>query len=132
MKSSPSILIVEDDALTRKMLCGMLEKLGAAVIEAKDGKEAVDLIRKSPVDLVLLDASMPRMDGFSACQQIRKLKQGKDVPILMVTSLADSDSVKRAVAAGVTDFVTKPISWNSLGQLIEQHIEKSSAVLSSD
>ncbi len=127
MNSKPSILVAEDDLLTRQMIRGMLEKQGLEVTEAADGQEAVDLFRKSPAHLVLLDASMPRLDGFGACKQIRKLNGGKDVPILMVTALADSDSVKRAAAAGATDFVTKPISWASLGQLVTQHIEKSSA-----
>jgi DNA-binding response OmpR family regulator len=127
MAAKRTVLVVEDDRLTRQMMRGLLEKQGLDVVEAADGREAVERFRQSPADLILLDASMPRLDGFSACKQIRRLESGTNVPILMVTSLSDSDSVKRASAAGATDFVTKPISWASLGQLVKQHIRKSEA-----
>jgi len=128
MAATWTILVADDDPLMRKMIRAMLERrLGLIVTEAADGREALDTFRQSQADLVLLDAKMPKLDGFKVCEKIRGLDYGADVPILMVTALADSESVKRAMAAGATDFVTKPINWAKLGQLIEKYLEQHAA-----
>lgn len=128
MATTWTILVADDDPLVRKMIRTALERrLGLIVIEAADGRQALDCFRQSQADLVLLDASMPRLDGFMVCETIRRQDYGADVPILMVTALADSDSVKRAVAAGATDYVTKPINWAKLTQLIEKYLKQRAA-----
>jgi PleD family two-component response regulator len=106
--------------MTRKML----EEQGFVVAEAADGREALAVFQHCQADLVLLDAKMPRLDGFGACRKMRRLSRGSDVPIIMVTSLADSDSVKSAMAAGATDYLTKPINWAGLIQLIKYQLEQ--------
>jgi CheY-like chemotaxis protein len=124
-----TILLADDDPKTRHMIRGMIERqLGLIVTEAADGTAALEVFKQSQADLVLLDASMPRMDGFAVCRKIRALAYGVDVPIIMVTSLSDSDSVKRAMAAGATDYVAKPVNCARLSQLIQQHLGSSTAV----
>jgi CheY-like chemotaxis protein len=129
MAATWTILVADDESLTRKMIRVMLERqLGLIVTEAADGREALEAFKQSQADLVLLDANMPRLDGFEVCAKIRALEYGVDVPILMVTSLADSESARRAADAGATDFVTKPINWAKLGKLIEQNLTESRAL----
>lgn len=129
MAATWTILVADDESLTRKMIRAMLERqLGLIVTEAADGRAALEAFRQSQADLVLLDANMPRLDGFEVCAKIRALEYGVDVPILMVTSLADSESARRAAEVGATDFVTKPINWAKLGRLIELHLPESRPV----
>ncbi len=121
-----TVLIADDDPVVRQLYRAMLERLGLIVIEASNGPQAVDAYVQSQADLVVLDAMMPRLDGFAVCRKIRKLEGGAEVPVIMVTSLADSDSAKLARAAGASEFVTKPVNWASLGQRIQGHLESKS------
>lgn len=123
MAKTWTVLVVDDDTTTRMLMRSALERLGLIVIEATNGEDALKVFSSSQADLVLLDASMPRMDGFKACAAIRRMEYGRDIPIVMVTSMADSDSVKRAAAAGVTDFVTKPVNWAHLSQRIRELLQ---------
>lgn len=126
MAATWTVLVADDESFMRKMIRGMLERhLGLIVTEAADGREALEAFKQSHADVVLLDADMPRVDGFEVCKKIRALDYGVDVPILMVTSLADSESARRASAAGANDFVTKPINWATLGKLIQKYLSES-------
>lgn len=111
-----SILVVDDDSITRKTLRAVLVKQGFRVLEAHDGAEAIVMFNQTPVDLILLDVVMPGMNGFDVCRLIRDTFEYQALPILMLTALDDVDSVERAFDAGATDFITKPINWALLGQ----------------
>lgn len=130
MPATWTVLIVEDDAKTRFLTRAKIEQMGLIVIEAADGLDALELFQQSCADLVLLDAKLPRLDGFSVCRKIRGMDFGADVPIVMVTSFADSDSVKKASAAGVTDYVTKPVNWAVLSEIICGHLAAATQVIS--
>ena len=113
-----SILLVDDEATTRMMLRAAMENEGFRVVEARNGLECIDLYKKERPDIVLLDAVMPEMDGFSCCAALQDLSDKQSVeleaegpPILIITCLEDSQSVEQAFAAGATDYVTKPIHW---------------------
>src|SRR5262245_52122871 len=106
----PSILVADDDPTMRAFLREALEGEGFTVIEAADGAVAVDLFISQRPEIVILDVSMPEMDGFSACSSIRKLPGGDTTPILMLTGLDDYESVSKAYEAGATDFSGKPIN----------------------
>jgi diguanylate cyclase (GGDEF)-like protein len=92
-----------------------LRQAGYATEEAADGDDGISAFRRFRPDLVLLDVVMPRMDGFIACREIRRLPGGDRVPVLMMTGLDDLSSIHRAYEVGATDFVTKPIHWVILG-----------------
>ena len=79
------------------------------VVEARDGLEALALFRERRPDIVLLDLNMPRMDGYAACAAIRREPGGDRVPILVLTAVADVESMRRAYKSGATDLVSKPI-----------------------
>jgi len=104
------ILIADDDPTMRGFLRESLEAEAFRVIEAVDGTQAVSLFTSHKPDLILLDVSMPGMDGFEACAAIRRLPGGDMTPILMLTGLDDYESVSKAYEAGATDFSVKPIN----------------------
>ncbi|MBF0162073.1 MAG: diguanylate cyclase [Magnetococcales bacterium] len=106
------------------LIIRVLKKDGYDVIGTQDGQEAVDLFVQNQPDMLLLDVSMPVMDGFAVCETIRKLPSGARVPIVMLTGLSDDQSVDQAFAAGADDYVTKPIHWAVLRQRIRLFMER--------
>lgn len=116
--SDITILVVDDDTVTRKTLEKVLTKSGYQVMQAVNGKQALDVFTEHRADMVLLDVMMPEMDGYSTCQELRKIAGTESLPILMLTGLDDIHSIDKAFNSGATDFVTKPISWPLLGQRV--------------
>ena len=109
------VLIADDDSATRYIISSTLTHEGFHVMEARNGREAIETFRSFPVDVILMDVEMPGTDGYEACTAIRAEKHGQDVPIIMVTGNDDSDSVDRAYRLGATDFISKPINWSLIG-----------------
>ncbi|MEM7304368.1 MAG: EAL domain-containing protein [Pseudomonadota bacterium] len=115
-----SILIADDDRSMRLALMNVLDADGYELHEVSNGAEAYQYCKKNLPDLVLLDAMMPEMDGFDACQKIRELKNANHTPILIVTALDDDDSVERAFKVGATDYLPKPVHFAVLRQRISR------------
>jgi len=111
--NAKNILIVDDEARNRDGLKAMVEALGFRAETASDGIEAVTKLRLD-IDLVLLDAMMPGMDGFEVAKRIRQNQETSDVPIIMITALGDKKDRIRAVQAGVSDFLSKPVDFTEL------------------
>jgi diguanylate cyclase (GGDEF)-like protein/PAS domain S-box-containing protein len=122
------ILVVDDDAACRRLTRATLTKAGFAVAEAANGQLALDAMRVGLPDLVLLDVSMPVMDGFTACADLRKLPGGARVPVVMMTGLEDVKSIETAFEAGATDFITKPINWPILAHRVRYMLRASQAI----
>ena len=114
------VLLVEDVEDTRLFMRLELEQQGFIVLEAEDGRSAVDVAFKEIPDVILMDLTLPHMDGFSAAKLIRK-KSGKlqTVPIIAVTAHQETDFRTGAKASGFDAYVTKPIDINSLKELID-------------
>ena len=110
----PLVLVADDDATHRKVLQKVLEESGFRVITAPNGKDAIDQVAKFNPDAILLDVEMPEMDGFSVCEIIRSQKTDREIPIFIITSRDDEESVQRAYELGATDFLTKPIALTVL------------------
>ncbi len=104
------ILVVDDDPGMRLLLRQILEQNGHVVEEAEDGEAALRMFERIPPDVVLLDAKMPGMDGFTVCARLRKGFSTINVPIVMITALKDEGSIARAFDAGATDYTTKPVN----------------------
>ena len=119
------ILVVDDDELTRMQLRELLKSAGYWVAEAGNGDEALAAYSQLQPEIILLDALMPGMDGFTCCARLRQLAGGKDIPVLMITALYDQSSVERAFSAGATDYITKPIQWLVLRSRILRLVEAS-------
>lgn len=119
----PVILIVDDDEPIRMLLRHLMEEEGYRVIEAGNGEEAIAIHRNCRVDLVLLDGAMPKMNGFTCCQYLSASSNNPGIPIMMLTSLDDDEYIDRALAAGATDYLTKPFNWALLCQRV-RHLLK--------
>lgn len=105
------ILIADDDADLRGTMHQMLVSEGYGVIDAADGVEAAALCDATVPSLIVVDAQMPRMDGFALSRELRRRSATAHVPILMMTGLHDRESIAAAYEAGATDFIAKPFDW---------------------
>ena len=106
----PVVVLADDDPSIRLMIRHVLESEEFDIVEAADGIEAIKAVEKHHPALVLLDAVMPGIDGFTTCKQLKD-KGHTDVPVMMITGLDDDASVERAYDVGASDFITKPIKW---------------------
>jgi diguanylate cyclase (GGDEF)-like protein len=122
------ILVVDDDVGARRLTRVTLTRAGFDVVEAEDGQKALDILRSDMTDLVLLDVSMPVMDGFTACAELRALPGGEAVPVMMMTGLDDVQSIDHAFRVGATDFITKPINWPILPHRVRYMLRASAAI----
>jgi class 3 adenylate cyclase len=109
MKDVASVLVVDDDPVTRLMLTGSLERHGHHVRAAEDGSEALDLLRMESFDVVLLDVLMPQIDGYGVLEQLKGDPDLRHIPVVMVTSVDDVDSAVRCIELGADDYLSKPI-----------------------
>lgn len=111
------VLLADDDAVARLLTAAALAQRGWQVIEADGGVAALAAFAQRRPDVVVLDALMPGLDGFAACERLRRLPGGEHVPVLMLTGLDDEESIARAYEAGATDFFVKNTQhWTLLSQ----------------
>lgn len=103
-----SILAVDDSASMRDLVRFVLERAGHSVVQASDGVEALDVARKTAVDLVLTDVHMPRMDGIALIRELRALPTYRFVPMLVLTTESGTDKKMEGKAAGATGWIVKP------------------------
>ncbi|MEZ4710555.1 MAG: response regulator transcription factor [Caldilineaceae bacterium] len=115
------ILVVEDEDLLLELLTRTLQTSGYEVLTAKNGIDALELAIENEVDLILLDVMMPRMNGFTFCEEVRKLS---DVPIIMLTALNRPDDVARGLQLGADEYITKPFSFRELNVRIQSILRR--------
>jgi PleD family two-component response regulator/anti-sigma regulatory factor (Ser/Thr protein kinase) len=125
-EATPTILIVDDDPVFRSLTRDALESAGLAVIEAADGMEACQVCAETPPSLLIADMMMPNMDGFAMCRELRSRRATENTPILVATGLHDHQSVDTAYAAGATDFIVKPVEWETLPQRVRYLLRRAS------
>jgi diguanylate cyclase (GGDEF)-like protein/PAS domain S-box-containing protein len=125
---SSLVFVVDDDPTMRILARAALEQEGCTVEEAEDGACALSVLTTLKPDLILLDVMMPGMDGFSVCEQVRRLPGRERIPVCMMTGLDDTESIHRAYRAGATDFITKPINWPILGHRVRYILRACKAV----
>ena len=116
-----TILIAEDYEDSRYLLKFMLEDAGYRVIEAKDGNQAVEQTKKERPDLILMDMSMPALDGLAATQEIRALENDREVPIIAITAHGHL-YLDRALAVGCNELIGKPIDFEMLETMLSQYL----------
>lgn len=122
--SKSTVLVVEDFADNRFMMRKLLEMSGYQVVEAVDGKEAVEVAESVRPDLILMDLSLPRLDGLDATRRIRELDGLGRVPIVAVSAHDTNDFHADALAAGCNEYVTKPIDFDELDALVKKLLAK--------
>jgi CheY-like chemotaxis protein len=111
------ILLVEDNEMNRDMLSRRLERRGYEVITAADGQQGITRAQAEAPDLVLMDMSLPVVDGWSASRQLKEAQATRHIPIIALTAHAMAGDREQALEAGCDDFDTKPIE---LGRLLEK------------
>jgi CheY-like chemotaxis protein len=119
-----TVLVVEDFADNRFMMRRLLEMSGYRVVEAVDGKEAVEMAESARPDLILMDLSLPRLDGLDATRRIRELDGLSRIPIVAVSAHDTNDFHAEALAAGCNEYVTKPIDFDELEVLLKKLLAK--------
>ena len=119
-----TVLLVEDTEDNRFMMRRLLEMSSYRVVEAMNGEEAVKLAEAEAPDLILMDLSLPVIDGLAATRLIRQLPDLGATPIIAVSAHDTSDFESEAIDAGCNSYVTKPIDFNELEVLIAQLLEK--------
>lgn len=129
-QDSPLVLVVDDDKFTRLQIRQRLQKEAYRVEEVSNGEQCLTAYAELHPDIILLDAMMPVMDGFSCCTQLRSLPGGERLPVLIITGLDDEASVNWAFDAGAADYVTKAINWAVLLQRVRRLLRE--AQLSKD
>jgi len=118
------ILLVEDNEMNRDVLSRLLQRRGYSVLFAEDGETAVALAKAERPDLILMDISLPQMDGYQATQALRLEPGFESLPIIALTAHAMTSDRDRALKAGCTDFETKPVEFPRLLAKIELHLAK--------
>ena len=121
---SLTVLLVEDTEDNRFMMRRLLEMTGYRVVEAMNGEEAVKLAKAECPQLILMDLSLPVIDGLAATRLIRKLPDCQRTPIIAVSAHDTSDFQSEAIEAGCNCYITKPIDFNELEELIAQLLQK--------
>ena len=117
-----SVLVVDDSATVRKLIAGKLEKSGYIVLTAADGIEALEMLKTNTPDLILLDISMPRMDGYQVCKAIRGMDSTKNTPVIMISGKDSFFDKVRGKMAGTTGYITKPFGPETLMKVIESYL----------
>jgi len=113
------VLVVDDDVRNVFALTSVLEGHGMAVRFAENGKEALETIREDPeLDLVLMDIMMPELDGHETTRAIRELPELERLPIIALTAKAMKGDREKAIAAGASDYITKPVDTDQLLSLM--------------
>ncbi len=122
------VLVVEDDDDMRFMLKMLLEKRGGiSIVEAVDGEMAIALAENVHLDLILMDGSLPLLDGFEATRRIRELTFTCDVPIVFLSGHAQPAYEAKAFAAGCTDYLVKPFDFDEWDRVLERHLSPGGA-----
>ncbi len=119
-----NILIVEDEAAMGEIIADYMRNGGHACLSAGDGVEAMDILRSAPVDLMILDVMMPRLDGFSVCKMAR---EASNMPIIMLTARGEEDDKLRGYGCGADDYMTKPFSPRVLLAKVNALLRRSAA-----
>ena len=120
------ILVVEDNLINQRVIVGMLKKCGHIADIAENGLLAIEAYKNNAYDLILMDCEMPEMDGFQATREIRLLEANdeKHIPIVALTAHAFEDVREQCMAAGMDDFLTKPLQLKVVEDLLEKRLNK--------
>src|ERR1700751_2753167 len=123
-EASPTILLVDDEDSVRKVLAFPLERDGYAVVQAGDGEEALRLFGEQPIDLVVLDIMLPRLDGLEVVKRVRATSTG---PIIMLTARDDELDKVLGLELGADDYITKPFSIREFRSRVRALLRRATA-----
>jgi two-component system KDP operon response regulator KdpE len=119
----PSVLIVDDEPMTRNLLRLMLERAGYATFEAEDGLKALLTVAEQTPDVLLLDVMMPNMDGITVCEKLRKQKDTAMLPIILLSARTGPEAIQMGLNAGANRYLGKPIRREELIRTIHEVLQ---------
>jgi two-component system, cell cycle response regulator len=114
-----TILVADDNAFSRELIRELLESSGHVILEAQNGREAMELIRSREPDLVFLDLQMPLQDGFSVIRELRNQPRFQKRPVIAITASAMMGDRERAISAGFDSYITKPVDLSAVEAQVE-------------
>ena len=118
------LLVVDDDKVNRLMLGRYLVQQGHAVSYAENGRQALDILRTQPVEMVLLDIEMPEINGYQVLEQVVADPHLREIPIIVTSALEEMDSVVKCIEMGAEDYLTKPVNKVLLQARINASLDK--------
>jgi DNA-binding response OmpR family regulator len=125
-KISKGIVLVADDSPdSLDMLNEALINEGYTIFVALDGQQAINIAERISPDIIIMDAIMPNLDGFEACKQLKSNRELRDIPVIFMTGLSNSEDVIKGLEAGGVDYVTKPVNLDELVARIQVHLQNS-------
>ena len=128
MSEQISVLIIDDDRMIRELLQNILSKKGYKTYMAEDGPSGLRTARKGDIDLILLDWTMPGMNGLEVLKRLKKGYTTKNVPVIMLTGKDSRCDVDQAVSLGVVDYIVKPFNLSTIDQTIKEKLGKTTEV----
>jgi CheY-like chemotaxis protein len=118
-------VLVVDDERSIRLLCRVnLTASGIEVLEARDGREALEVVRESRPDLVLLDVMMPEVDGWTVARELARDERTRDIPIIFLTARADPADRRRGQQLGGVGYLTKPFDPVAIGEYVEDTLQR--------
>jgi two-component system, cell cycle response regulator DivK len=124
MKQPKKILVVDDNQDNRELVVKILKNRGYCMIEAIDGEDAIKKALEAMPDLILMDISMPKIDGYEVTKRLQDREEFKDIPIIAMTAHAMKGDREKALCAGCKDYISKPIDIRELPEKIQYFIEE--------
>ncbi len=123
LKNKPIILMVDDNPTNLSVLGHILKGLDTELSVASSGEKALEIIKETPPDLILLDVMMPLLNGFEVCTKLKENENTRDIPIIFITALTDKEDIVRGFELGAVDYVTKPFNPKELLARVRTHLE---------
>ena len=118
-----TVMVVDDSDDIRELICMRLRRSGYCVVQASNGEEAVALAPRAQPGLILMDLSMPVMDGYEATRRIKAMPGCEGVPVVAVSASCDSGNRHRALEAGCVECMSKPVDFGKFDSLVSRHLQ---------
>jgi DNA-binding response OmpR family regulator len=124
MQHSIKVLVIDDDAMIRKLLESTLSRKGFKVFAAENGLDGIDIAKAENVDIILLDWMMPEMDGMEVLAELKRNQDTMHIPVFMLTSKEDSKDIDLATSRGAIDYIIKPFNTFEVPKIVQKYLEK--------
>jgi PleD family two-component response regulator len=121
-QNAPEILVVDDITANVQVISVMLKTRGYKVVPALGGKQALQIIRDNPPDLILLDINMPEMDGYEVCEQLKADETLKEIPVIFITGLTETADMVKGFSMGAVDYIAKPFQIEEVCARVKTHL----------
>ncbi|NJK37825.1 MAG: response regulator [Oscillatoriales cyanobacterium RM1_1_9] len=120
--SPKTVLIVDDNFINLQILSRILKKSKCGIVSAQSGQQALEVVRESHPDLIILDVLMPEMSGFEVCRQLKSEPLTQNIPVIFMTALADMENRDRGLEIGGVEYIVKPIDLHQVRACVSKYV----------